>query len=176
MIGNDIIDRAASCRESNWQRKGWLQKLFSAYEQELISGAADPELMVWILWSMKESAYKIWNREQGRSSFAPTRLECRISGAVADKQVGGQVYFAQQVYYTGSTFNDHFIHTVAMRENNLAAAAVYIGGITERPGLPGYDYGKDTMGFPVLAEKATGRIRMASASDHGRFRAIACVL
>lgn len=176
MIGNDIIDRAASRRESNWRRKGWLRKLFSLHEQELIAGAADPELMVWILWSMKESAYKIWNREQGRSSFAPARLECRIPEAVANDRIEGQVHFGQWVYHTGSTISDDFIHTVAMRESTLTAATVYIGSITEQPVLPGYDYARDSMGLPMLIESATGKARIASASDHGRFRAIACRL
>ena len=33
MIGNDIIDLALAKKENNWQRKGFLDKLFTPKEQ-----------------------------------------------------------------------------------------------------------------------------------------------
>ena len=58
MIGNDVIDLTLANQESNWKRKGFLQKLFSASEQQRILKSANPSQMVWILWSIKESVYK----------------------------------------------------------------------------------------------------------------------
>ena len=39
MIGNDIIDLSLAETESNWQRKGFLEKQFTAKEQAIIDTA-----------------------------------------------------------------------------------------------------------------------------------------
>lgn len=62
MIGNDVIDILQTRRESNWRRRGFIAKLFNDEEQLLIEKSTDPESMLWILWSMKEAAYKVYNR------------------------------------------------------------------------------------------------------------------
>ncbi len=76
MIGNDIIDLALSRTESNWKRKGFLEKLFTANEQKIISSSENPEIMVWSLWSRKEAAYKIYHRQTKNRVFIPKRIEC----------------------------------------------------------------------------------------------------
>lgn len=60
MTGNDIVDIKQAAAESNWKRKGFLEKIFTPHEQEYIGQSALPEEMVWKLWSMKESAYNIY--------------------------------------------------------------------------------------------------------------------
>ncbi|MHA7057438.1 4'-phosphopantetheinyl transferase superfamily protein [Aquimarina sp. M1] len=62
MIGNDIIDLKLAAVQSNWQRKGWLNKVFTASEQQRIWYAKNPGQMVWKLWSMKEATYKAHQR------------------------------------------------------------------------------------------------------------------
>jgi phosphopantetheinyl transferase (holo-ACP synthase) len=75
MIGNDIVDLAVARRESRWQRRGYLDKLFTAGEQLLIRQAPDPERQLWLLWTCKEAAYKAWSTEFEQRCFAPRRLE-----------------------------------------------------------------------------------------------------
>jgi len=67
MLGNDIVDLDLAKTQSNWRRKNYLDKIFTTEEQLLISSAKRPDEMVWLLWSMKESAYKIYNRKSGIS-------------------------------------------------------------------------------------------------------------
>ena len=62
MIGNDIVDLELAAVQSNWRRKGFLEKVFTASEREIISSGEDPDLTVWLLWSMKEAAYKAHQR------------------------------------------------------------------------------------------------------------------
>ena len=76
MIGNDIVDLALAKKESNWQRNRFLDKIFTKNEQQIILNDANPEIMVWNLWSRKEAAYKIYNRETGIRGFFPLQLEC----------------------------------------------------------------------------------------------------
>lgn len=78
MIGNDIVDRKQAERDSNWQRKGFLEKLFTPTEQQFIYAATDPALLVWLLWSMKESVYKLVNRQSGMRVFNPAKIACTL--------------------------------------------------------------------------------------------------
>jgi phosphopantetheinyl transferase (holo-ACP synthase) len=55
MIGNDVIDILQSRKESNWQRRGFIEKIYTLDEQFLITNAADPETMVWILLEHERS-------------------------------------------------------------------------------------------------------------------------
>ena len=36
MIGNDVVDLELAKKESNWQRRGFLSKIFTKNEQRLI--------------------------------------------------------------------------------------------------------------------------------------------
>jgi phosphopantetheinyl transferase len=51
-----------------------LDKIFTQNEQLLIA-TADPDIMVWNLWSRKE-AYKIYNRATGVRGYFPLNLVC----------------------------------------------------------------------------------------------------
>ncbi|GAB4054801.1 4'-phosphopantetheinyl transferase family protein [Spirosoma litoris] len=115
MIGNDLVDRAQAKRESNWQRRGFLEKLFTTHEQELILAAPDPERMVWTLWSMKESAYKVSIRETGKRVFAPPKLTCHIT-SFSEEAVEG-IVFHQKAYQTKSSITPQYIATVATLAN-----------------------------------------------------------
>lgn len=78
MLGNDIIDIKEAKRTSNWQRKGFLDKVFSSHEQKEIQESLDPFYLVWRLWSMKESAYKVSIQFGLERSFNPSSIQCTI--------------------------------------------------------------------------------------------------
>lgn len=119
MIGNDVIDIIQSRHESNWQRKGFIQKLFTAQEQLLITKALNPEIMVWLLWSMKEAAYKIYNRQTKIRAYIPQELECSFDSQSKDC-ISGKVCCYGTVYYTKTNINQNNIHTIAVSNfNNL---------------------------------------------------------
>ena len=46
MIGNDIVDLVQARLQSNWKRKGFVEKIFTQKEQELIFSSQNPENMV----------------------------------------------------------------------------------------------------------------------------------
>ena len=74
MIGNDIIDLSAAKLESNWQRRGFLEKQFTKNEQRQILSAQNSFVCVWRIWSMKEAAYKIYTQQNELRFFAPKKL------------------------------------------------------------------------------------------------------
>ncbi|WP_231464047.1 MULTISPECIES: 4'-phosphopantetheinyl transferase superfamily protein [unclassified Pedobacter] len=110
MLGNDIVDLKLAKTQSNWQRSGFLNKIFTKQEQFYIRSSENPDRLVWLLWSMKEAAYKIHNRITGVRNFAPTSLECSIRQEDLKK---GAVCIDAETYYTESDINDDYVHTVA---------------------------------------------------------------
>jgi phosphopantetheinyl transferase (holo-ACP synthase) len=109
MIGNDIVDLDLASKESNWKRKGFLEKIFTINEQKLIASTEFPDVMVWNLWSRKEAAYKIYNRETGIRGFFPSQLECVYQDAFL-----GSVLIKGRSYFTQSTIKNNSIYTIAV--------------------------------------------------------------
>lgn len=152
MIGNDVVDLALAQKESNFSRIGFLQKLFTESEQDLINAATSRELMVWNLWSRKEAAYKIYNRETGQRRFMPLHLEC-----IFESENRGKVICGDKVYYTQTTTAKGCIETVAVINESDFLKLVFLEntvGIHKKNGIPFYDN------------------RPVSISHHGNFERI----
>ena len=111
MIGNDLVDLTLAKTESNWRRKGYLDKIFTIAEQEIILSAAKPDEMVWTFWSMKEAAYKIHNRKTGIRNFAPSKLVCWVE--FAGNKITGFVSVDDAVYFTETSILSDYVHTIA---------------------------------------------------------------
>ncbi len=161
MIGNDIVDLDLALKESNWRRKGYLGKIFTVCEQLLILNAKNQQEMVWNLWSRKEAAYKIYNRETGIRGFFPLQLQCDYQSAE-----NGTVIIHNTVYYTETEVSKEFIHTIAVskKENfKIIRTLESRNGVEKRNGIP------------FLSHSET-KSRPVSISHHGRFeKIITCV-
>ena len=158
MIGNDIIDLALAHQESNWQRKGFLSKIFTEREQCLIVKAHLPEIMVWDLWSRKEAAYKIYNRETGIRAFIPHQLECYEAANEDDSKYGIVTCFGQ-TYYTKTQMTASYIETVAVLHQDDFHKIVTLTPdqkVYKSNGIP-YCLNRQQVPIPV------------SVSHHGRF-------
>jgi phosphopantetheinyl transferase (holo-ACP synthase) len=107
-IGNDIVDLKLAETESNWQRKGFLEKQFTQKEQGKILNSEHPFLTVWLFWSMKEAAYKCYTQSIEKRFFAPQKFEC----STFSKEEGLVVY-EDTKFYTTTFFNTFYMHTVA---------------------------------------------------------------
>ena len=111
MIGNDVVDLDLAKVQSNWRRKGYLDKIFSPAEQTLIATASCADEMVWILWSMKEAAYKIDNRITSIRNFAPASLVCSL--ALSNDELNGSVSIQDRIYFTKTSVLPNYLHTIA---------------------------------------------------------------
>lgn len=157
MIGNDIVDLALARKESNWQRPRFLDKIFTSYEQQLILEAENPEIMVWNLWSRKEAAYKIYNRETGIRAFIPRQLEC-----IYEDEARGLVICKKNIYHTQTTIINDEIHTIAVVQK------VFFNQI--QPIRPIKNIQKIN-GIPFLVDRSGIILRPVSISHHGRYSA-----
>ncbi len=118
MIGNDIVDLQLAKRQSNWQRKNFLEKIFTSKEQMFILNSEIPEIEVWKLWSRKEAAYKIYNRETGVRGYFPWKLECSIPENSEEKKEK-YVSIENKKYFTETfVFND-FIYSISVESVDL---------------------------------------------------------
>ena len=116
MIGNDIIDLSIAKIESNWHRRGFLEKLFTENEQKLISAAPNPFVIVWKFWSMKEAAYKVYTQQDKQRFFAPKKFDCLL---ISENK--GLVNFKNQIFYTSTIVTRSYIFTLASVEKEIKA-------------------------------------------------------
>lgn len=160
MIGNDVIDLAIASQQSNWRRKNYLDKVFTPQEKEFIRTAANPDEMVWSLWSRKEAVYKIIRQKGGKVGYYPKAIECLDVAST-----NGKVNYEQYVFFTQTLVNDSMLHTIAVTDTSdfqfvkLIANNENIIKINEIPYL-------------VLEDKRY----TASKSHHGRFEKVICLM
>jgi phosphopantetheinyl transferase (holo-ACP synthase) len=157
MIGNDIIDLDLAKQESNWQRKGYLNKIMTSSEQALIYNSADPNVMVWFLWSLKEAAYKIYNRQTQIRGYIPLRLECKMLNCSGTYHYA-KVNCGNYENWTQSIITNSYIDTMAVcLEDNLKKVIV----------LQSADGIQKKNGMPFLMEHTV--LKPVSVSHHGRY-------
>lgn len=178
MIGNDLVSLQQAALESNWQRKGYLDKIYTPAEQQLIFQAANPSLTLWILWSMKEAAYKIVNRLTGIRSYSPLSYVC-TGLQINDWQASGEVQYLDQSFFTSTEIHSEYVHSVAVSQTTdfdhiclhyLENTAGYLQEFNKLSSF--YQLGKNYSGLPEMTHLTTGNKHAASISHHGAFLAV----
>lgn len=157
MIGNDIVDLALAKIQSNWKRDGYLDKIFTLQEQISIQNSVNQEIEIWKLWSRKEAAYKIWNRQTGIRKYNPIAFECLDF----DNNLG-KVVFKNQIYYTKTEINSEFIYTIAVsKKEDFDKIKIFENSIEieKQNGIPFY---RDELRIK----------RIVSKTNHGKFERI----
>lgn len=165
MIGNDVIDILQSRKESNWRRKGFIEKIYIPDEQLLIANAADPEIMVWILWSMKEAAYKVYNRQTKIREYIPQKLVCSLASQTHDS-ITGSVICSGKTFHTNTILSQDYIHTIAVSHFDDLSKVIEIEKKT---------ISKDQNGLPYLSNTLQNTIQDVSVSHHGRFEKVVTI-
>lgn len=155
MIGNDIVDLALAQKESNWKRSGFLNKIFTSREQLLIGDAVNRDVMVWNLWTRKEAAYKIYNRETGIRGYFPLQLECEY-----ENQNSGTVIINNYTYLTKTTICNDCIYTIAVTEKAYFKQIKILDSETKI---------SKRKGIPFLTDDFVKNEIPVSISHHGRF-------
>ena len=112
MIGNDIVDLKQAAKDSNWKRPRFLDKIYTPNEQKLIWSSNNQDQMVWLLWCMKEAAYKVNVQQFGKHFFNPKRLECTLLS-----NLKGEVIIGDNRYFTESIITEGFIYSIALIES-----------------------------------------------------------
>ena len=162
MIGNDVVDLLHSRKDSNWKRKGYIEKIFNPEEQLYISNASDPEIMVWALWSMKEAAYKVYNRKTKVREYIPKKLNCFIESQ-NEILITGKVICSENTFHTKTILSNDLIHTVAVS---------FFDDLNNVIEIENKAIHKDKNGIPFLAGGLQNIAQDVSISHHGRFEKV----
>ncbi len=184
MIGNDIIDLNLARLQSNWERRGYLQKLFTEEEQKFIINSNNQELNVWLLWSMKESVYKAVQRKYKLHRFYdPKQFVCSQVQLTSEK-ARGEVSFKEETFKTTSelfpdkilsyTANSEFSHF--SEEKN--ASSLLLQKVSEHFLIPldSLNISKNGQGIPFITYHGDNLQIPFSLSHHGNYSAYALSL
>ncbi len=183
MIGNDIVDLQLAEKESDWERPGFLEKQFTLDERQLISNSESPFQLVWLFWSMKEAAYKVWVQENNRRKFSPQSFRCKL---ISDDE--GVVVCENQKYYTFSIIDGYYIFTLASveKETNVISQIGNPIGIEEelkkkleeKTGISvsEIEKRKSNLGVPNFYHKEKYLTKSCSISHHGNYGAFSFLI
>ncbi|MDT0690162.1 4'-phosphopantetheinyl transferase superfamily protein [Salegentibacter sp. F188] len=117
MIGNDIVDLKLAAKESNWKRPRLHSKIFSETEQEILQHSKNPEQCFWLLWTMKEAAYKAHQRRFSLPrKFNPKSFGCSLNTSEGSAS-SGVVEVDNWHYCITAHISEKVIHCVASAEN-----------------------------------------------------------
>ena len=119
MIGNDVVDMDLAATQSNWKRKGFLGKVFTVSEREYILSSEEIDSTVWLLWSMKEAAYKAHQRKyQLPRKLSWQRQECIVT-KLNGNTASGMVKIEGQYYDTKSLISSGLVFTSAVKDGTI---------------------------------------------------------
>jgi len=180
MVGNDLVDLNLAKTQSNWQRKGFLEKLFTVKEQIEILNSENPFFKVWLFWSMKEAAYKCYVQEHQKRFFAPKIFSCQIK-----KNNIGFVNVESIEYHIKYSFTDNYIYTIAEDTNpkKMVSDIFFIDEIKNKTKIihqkilcyfpETVQLQKNELGIPFLYQQNKKLPFSITTSHHGNYGAFA---
>ncbi|MES2277001.1 MAG: 4'-phosphopantetheinyl transferase superfamily protein [Bacteroidota bacterium] len=124
-IGNDII-ALSSIDVSRTQKPGFYSKILAQSEQQLYHDSFSYipfEYFVWLLWSVKESAYKCLQRQQPALVFSPVNT---VITAI-ELPTGTPPVFSEQIESEGFNNDYSFIINVTFHTQTLYARSIIFG-------------------------------------------------
>jgi len=180
MIGNDIVDLKLAAKDSNWQRPRFLDKVFTEKEQLFISNAEEQHQTVWLLWSMKEAAYKVNVQQFEKRFFNPKRIECELISLEK-----GSVKIDDEIYFTTSEITEDYVYTIATLNESIAyksdcfkttkhlnyktQSKTLKKRLIQSINIKSLKIEKDTIGIPKLIKKGKVLNTSISLTHHGLF-------
>lgn len=113
--GNDIVDLQWAREQVHSAESRWLNKVFVREEIYAIESSDEPFLIKWLLWSMKETVFKMVKREDYKLLFAPHHLVCQIENPSSGKAV---VNYNSQSYLIHFKTNGAFVYSSVANKLN----------------------------------------------------------
>lgn len=190
MIGNDVVDLKLAGKESNWQRKGFLEKIFNPSEQDLVWRSSDQNQAVWTLWSMKEAAYKVHQRinslprqlnwKDYQCEFYEKK-EQEVKGLV---KIGNEAYFTfserntESIFTTATVTRDKVVKSYCDRASMKVIKEKLLSQISEYYKIPKslLSFQKNAHGIPCIQYLKKEIYSDFSLTDHGNFAAFSLPL
>lgn len=175
IIGNDIIDLKIALAKPRIRNIRFLSKIFSEKEISQLDEQDDPELSIWKMWAMKETAYKAHQRIfQFAARFDPLSYTCDLNEFHIIKDAA--------IYHIKiNQDKDHlyaWLATEPIDHIKIPYSSTYWNDFTRqfynRSGIGPEDIKicKNELGIPELAFNNNSTRLPVSITHHGRFAAI----
>ena len=178
MIGNDIIDLTLARSQNKAGNRRFLSKVFTAEESSIITKDKDPELILWILWAMKESAYKAHQRVLGLPrKLNPKDFECFVDKSQKHGHVNiDNCKYTVQIEETAGFIHCYTIGPEVFKKiytNFSEPKTNFLKDFSSQFKLNGAEYKieKDRFGIPSLKSSCKEKTLPVSISHHGNFAA-----
>jgi len=130
-VGNDVVNIGHPANANRSLSSKFLAKVCSSKEQEYVLESESPNIALWQLWSLKESAFKVLMKMGEMSFFAPNRIEVLDTG-IQNKKVIETMFKSNVVYLKSSVLNER-ITSVASNSLDGINKAVSETRITSKP-------------------------------------------
>lgn len=91
MLGNDIIDLEEVLHSGQAKRVGFQERICTLAELSPLQRFFSRELSIWILWALKESAYKCYIQAGGLPVFAPKKFTVAVE-TISELQVSAHLH------------------------------------------------------------------------------------
>jgi phosphopantetheinyl transferase (holo-ACP synthase) len=198
MLGNDIVDLADPETSCGGQHPRFDRRVFTMYERAALSRSPDPTRARWILWAVKESAFKGLRRAQPETVFSPARFAVAL-----DSQLQGSVTYRDKRYRATVEMDRDCVHAIVsddrapdsmlwesrrIADSTIANAtpstvasqqvrALALVRIADRIGIDRSDLSIECVGrIPHLIHRGERTMATLSLSHHGSYVGFACRL
>ncbi len=92
LVGNDVVDLTLPETRGKAADARFVRRVCAEAERDLLAGSDDPDRALWMLWTAKETGYKVAKKRWPGIAFSPVRF--RVSGlALADEGGHGRVRY-----------------------------------------------------------------------------------
>ena len=119
MIGNDIVDLSIARVGAGTRRTRYLKKIYTEEEIDLINNSNNEDLMIWLMWSLKESVYKIIVRREKKIRYAPKSICCKSVISLQNDSYQSTVLYNGSTFTSISTIKGDCIHTIAFDDQEI---------------------------------------------------------
>lgn len=185
MIANDIVDLQYSRKHKNFSRPAVLSKIFTAKEQQFIMDSEDSILKCCFLWSIKESAYKLYVQDCKERFFRPDlfhvsinkdkaevthkEFNCHVKTVVTHNYIFSEAFYIDQDHSSSAFKLSSDQHKAQSRETRLKL----INHLNKQSGFETADIHvkKSISGIPSIYHKSERLNYSISLTHHGRFGA-----
>jgi phosphopantetheinyl transferase (holo-ACP synthase) len=117
MIGDDVVDLHDPDGDPWRLHPRFDSRVFHPSERALIATSLQPGRTRWILWALKESAYKAARKEDPTTVFSPVRFVVSLQDAASAIVCAGNRRFRASV-----SCGPGYVHAVAWQANDPPAA------------------------------------------------------
>ena len=194
MLGNDIVDLADPETSRGGQHPRFDERVFASCERAALARSSDPTRLRWMLWAVKESAFKGLRRTQPGTVLSPVQFVVDL-----DSQLHGTGSYRDQHYCASVELDRDCVHaivsddltragtlwgsrrvadgTVADIAASQQARSLALDRISARLGIDRSELGIERVGrIPHLLHRGACTLATLSLSHHGSYVSFACQL